>query len=442
VISDSRIAALAALGSILMLSTTTARAQNHDGDSQPTEAPLVFVADPKSGIEGGIITAASLARTVGHYDDYARRLVMLDEERPLDVGLAIAGRALKLVFVDVPLSSLEQLVVHEVFGHGSRGREAGKWPTFEFKLMPPYRWLWTHDDAPFTGLTVGAATGRLERDQPMVFGGIEADYFAAWWIEARVVQQSGWVNYRDLLSYGFFKLAYASSLASDLSSLPSKPTEIDDADSYVSQLQERFNRWRPQGRVALAGSLRRAYLWNFADPTLWLCAYHGLSTYLIKGERYARLPLLEVNGLLLFPGTRFNLTPFGAEHYLDVFGRYDGAVANLYGRSGSSGLARYWGFGGRAFGVRVGGGVALGGEVDVWYQPEILFSERYVFHRPSLFGFNAGATVDWKVYKQLGLTGRIAYKTKGCLMGQPVAQGLHGYAGVTIATDSEGASFE
>ncbi|HSO39620.1 MAG TPA: hypothetical protein VLT33_44140, partial [Labilithrix sp.] len=137
----------------------------------------------------------------------------------------------------------------------------------------------------------------------------------------------------------------------------------------------------------------------------------------------------------VYASPRFGLTPFGAEHYVDVMVGRDRSVVALYGRAGSSGLASYTGAGVRALGLRLGDRVSLGAELDVWSQPQTLFDDRAVYERPQSRGVNAGATGDVRVYRNVGLTARLAYKTRGYLTGQPIDQGLHGYFGLSVAFD-------
>ena len=42
---------------------------------------------------------------------------------------------------------------------------------------------------------------------------------------------------------------------------------------------------------------------------------------------------------------------------------------------------------------------------------------------------------DLRIYGGVGLTARLAYKTRGYLAGQPIDEGLYGYVGASIALD-------
>jgi hypothetical protein len=87
--------------------------------------------------------------------------------------------------------------------------------------------------------------------------------------------------------------------------------------------------------------------------------------------------------------------------------------------------------------VRVHDRLALGGELDVWSQPETLLEQRAVYERPQIRGFNAALSGDLRLIGSLGITGKLAYKTRGFLAGQPVDDGVYGYVGASIALDRE-----
>ncbi len=65
-----------------------------------------------------------------------------------------------------------------------------------------------------------------------------------------------------------------------------------------------------------------------------------------------------------------------------------------------------------------------------------------MFDRDNRLGANAGIHVNWKLYGQLGVVGKLAYKSKGYAMGLPLGRALHGYVGLSIAPDAEGALIE
>jgi hypothetical protein len=382
-------------------------------------------------MEGGVRTFLSLGRLAFGYDEYLSRWMSWDESTRVRKAAGVFGRALKLVFVDSQLAVGTDVFTHEIYGHGGRAREWGLHPNYNFELFPPYSWIFR---AGMNSNTTGANTGSVERDLQTIAGGLESGYLAAWWINARMIADGGRIHYGTGLTYMAAKLTDIEVYFGSL-----EKSGSHDAPVYVNLLQQRFNRWKPEDRDAIASQLRLAYIGNLIDPTLWLVVYHELVTYLYKGERYAKFPLIPIRSWRLFPGTRFNLTPFGAEHYLDVFASAYRGLLSGYVRVGSSGLATYWGLGIKTMQLPVWRGLALGGELDVWDQPEMLFNERYVFARPNRAGVNAGVYFDWKVWRQIGVIGKFSYKTKGYLMGQPLEEGPYGYVGLCFYDDAAGA---
>ncbi len=431
-----RSASITALLATVALTTST----SVFAEEPPPRPPWVFVAGPGFGIESGVRTTTGLGRMVFAYDDFLTEHIDLDEGTAWGKGLGVAGRFAKLLFVDLPIVDLQLLVRHEVFGHGARGREAGLEPNYQFHLVQPYSWFLSNHEG-HTGLTLDARSGSLERDLGMVIGGIESDYWSAWWLTYDAMQNRGWTHYHDWLHYVEAKLSYVQRLSKTLSHAPTDPLDYGDPDEYVQMLQSRFNRWQPSDRVEIAESLRLAYLFHFVDPTFWQSLYHLTVSYLYEGRRDAQLLTIPLwDDAELYPSTRFNLSPFGAEHYLDLFVRHGAFTFDLYGRAGSSGLAAYWGGGLRAAGLSPGLGLSFSGELDVWTQPELLFDQRFVFEHENQPGLSAGLLASWHVYGPLMLTGKLAAKSKGYLMGQPLDAGPYGYAGIALAPGREGAA--
>jgi hypothetical protein len=393
--------------------------------------PLVFVADPKLGVETTVRTTDSLARVIYRYED-ALPSVDLDERTIGGKAVAVLGRGLKLVLLDEPIAEIASLVSHEVAGHGARARELGLDPTFLFYLPGIYRRIFApSDDAPAGAYTQYLSPSPVEGDRAIVgtLGGLEANYVHAWWINARIVRAGGRVHHGDLLVYMASKLSYANSFFS----VPGEDEAGNDVGNYVSGLQDRSNQWRAEDRRRIAGRLGAAYLWNLFDPTLLYAAYGTLVSSIWEGRRVSNMPLPRIDGTTVFLSPRFALSPFGAEHTLDLFLARGRRMVDLYGRVGSSGLADSYGAGVRVLGLPVSERVALGGELDVWRQPEILLEERGVYDRPYRLGMNAGVFGDVHVAGAVGITGKLAVKTPGFIVGQPIGGGVHGYVGMSVA---------
>jgi len=428
--------ALAACAAALLVTVVTARARAEDEEAHLAQDaprdPLVFVADPRMGVETTVRSIDSLSRVVFRYEDALGNLdLRLDERRPMDKTVGVVGRSLQLVFVDEPLAEITSLASHEVGGHGARARELDIDVSYRFTLPLVYRALFSpKDEERATGMVEFLPGPPVEGDRAAVVtvGGLEANAVQAWWINARVVRSGGVARASDLLVYGASKLPYFDALLS----VPNDQEDGNDAAAYVTGLQDRSNQWSAEDRRRISGRIGAAYLWNLFDPTLLYAAYGTLYEFLWRGERASRMPLPTIDGTTVFLSPRFALSPFGAEHALDLFLARGERMLDVYARVVSTGIWDAYGAGARVLGLRALDVLSIGAELDVWRAPEILLGERAVYDRPSRLGVNGGAFGDLTIGRGVGLTGKLAAKTSGFVLGQPIAAGIHGYLGLRL----------
>ncbi len=416
----------------------TARADEPSADRRAPRAEHVFVADPDFTMEGNVRT----------FESFGRVLFLYEKALPTwsDNAVALAaGRTAKLLFLDAPLAYLTAVTIHEVAGHGARGRELGRSPVFSFKLPEPYRSLLSPgDDEANLARSRDGIRGQPDKDVLFVMGGTEANHVTCQWLNRRLVAMGGRAHHADLLVYGVSRVAYASSfLGSDIES--GSAGGSDDVAAYVDALQARFDAGGADDRRRVASRLRAGYIWNLFDPTLALSVWGTLVDALGRGRAYSELPLPQLGGLVVYPAPRFGLTPFGGEQAIDVRfapardrdGRGPGRafatwVGEVYGRVGTSGLARYQGAGAKLLDVRVAEPVRAGAELDVWNQPVVDLEARSWFDRPNRLGANVGAFGRLALFDRVGVTAKLGYKSWGHVQGLPIAAGLHGYIGLSL----------
>lgn len=419
-----------------ILYAPSARADTPPSAERPPPALTFVTVNPRLSGEGGVRTFESLGRLVFRYSDAISTGLGPDETTGPGKALAVLGRLLKLTFFDEPLAELEGTAIHEVFGHGARSRELHLNASYKFTLPGVYCFLLSNDCGSRGHTERPGYAKSVDGEIAIVSGGVEANYLTAHWINARVSEGGGRVRYDDTILYILSKIQYANSLLG-MRRQASVDGGSNDIENYASLLADRANRYRASDRDAMASRLAVASLWNLADPMLWASAYGLLVRHVALGNRSWQLPMPHVLGATVLVVPRFNLSPFGAEHYIDTFVHEDQheVTANAYVRVGSSGIGSYVGAGARLFKWRIQERLYGGAEADVWRQPELLFEERAVYNRRELWGWNAGASLEWRLRDRLGLLGRVAYKTRGHLMGQPLAEGVHGYVGLTLALD-------
>lgn len=402
--------------------------------------PYVLVAEPKMGVEPTTRTLDSVGRVLYRYEE-ALPTNLVDEQRVSGRLLVGFGRMAKLLLFDEPLAELTTTAIHEVGGHGGRGRELGLSPSFQFRLPILYRLIFSpKDDDETSAFTSFRSNGVLEGSREILgtLGGLEANYVHAYWINARIARHDGWVHHGDLLMYGATKLPYVGTFFSSSLEETSNTDAENDVTSYVASLAERSNLWRPEDRRRIAGRLRAGYLFNLADPTL-LYAVFGTLESVYRGERATRMPLPTIGRTTVMISPRFNLTPFGAEQAVDVFMSRAGRLIDLYARVGTGGVDPYYGAGAKFFGIHDAfDRLNLGCELDVWRQPEILLGARGLYRFPQRLGVNGGVYADARFWRSANgeasaaLSGKLSIKTEGYLMGQPVGAGAYGYLGLSV----------
>lgn len=81
--------------------------------------------------------------------------------------------------------------------------------------------------------------------------------------------------------------------------------------------------------------------------------------------------------------------------------------------------------------VRLSRRVHGGAELDVWSQPATLLDVRNAYVRPQVFGASGGVTGSVDIAAGFGVLAKLAYKSAGYLQGQPLDEGVYGWAGLT-----------
>ena len=397
----------------------------------PADPPLRLevLVSPTFGMEVGIRDVASGRRALFLYDEALSERIGWEDSSVLKRIAGIFGRTAKLVLIDVPLTSVLGVVEHEVFGHGARARENGLGAQFVFTLPVPYVYLFK-PQLPFSGYAEYFQSGRPDRDLPMTAGGIEAESFSAHFVALRTFRDGGRIHYAESMHYVESSLAYASRWFDG--QLLGDGEGSSDVDSYALLLAQRFNRSGRASQIDLSQRLRRAYAASFLNPLLWTSVYDVLVDYLGRGERYSVVRQLTIGGVRLFPLTRFLLSPFGAEHTVEVMISTGRFTLDVSVRGVSTGLASAWGVGARLFRFELRREVELGASIDLWLQPELLPEYRNAYDGRTLPGVSGMVEATWRPLEHFGLVAQVGAKSRGYVMGQPITEGVFGFAGAAF----------
>lgn len=398
-------------------------------DEQPVRVEVL--ASPTLGMESGVRMVHGLSEVLFLYDESLARRVDLDEGTAQRRAMGIAGRSLKMLLVDGPLELFLGTVEHEVFGHGARAREQGRWPGYELTIPLPYRLIVSPSQS-FNGATNVSPTGFADADLPVASAGIEANVYSGYFQSLEVLRRGGLTQYWESMHYFGGWATYFGRWVDP--TILGKANASGDLDWYAQLLAQRYDRFGATAERELNQRLRVAYFASFADPMLWLSAYQLFVEYLGRGHRWSNVPQWHVGGAALFLLTRFGLTPFGAEHTLDVTISSRALTLDVSGRFTSTGLAPAWGIGARLFRWTPRPGLELGASLDGWIQPELLPNWRNAFDGRILPGLSGMAEATWFPIEGLGLVVQLGAKSRGYVMSQPLESGLFVFAGVTLST--------
>lgn len=386
---------------------------------------LELVAAPGWGPEVGV---RNLASARGLLLSWHAALGEEDDPELLSVPrglLSISGRALAVGLIDAPLVATLGVVAHEVFGHGARARAQGDWPTYAFSLPLPYRWVFDGTTT-FNGVTFSSRD--RTRDEELLFttGGLDTNAAQAHFGALVALRDGGRHHFGAALESVITRLAYVQRWV-DPTTLGAGSAD-GDLDALATGLLARFGREGDGARQDLDLRLRLAALWMLADPMLWLSAKEVVVDHIGRGRRWNTLPQLKLGALRLLPVARFTVTPFGAEHWLDVIVSGERWTLDGYVRVVSSGLAPAVGTGARLFRFSVLPSLEVGGALDVWLQPELLSAQPELL-RP---GVSAQLEATWFPFGPVGLVVQLGAKSRGLVMGGPAREGFFGFGGLVF----------
>ncbi len=415
-------------------------ASEPDGGSalpEPAGRPpieLELLASATFSMEVGARTLSSFERLTAFTAFTLSQTLAFDETGPWRRFAAIAGRLARLALLDGPISAFLATVQHEVFGHGARARELGAWPEYGFSVPPPYGLLLGPQQ--YLGVTYYPATlvtGRADRDLPLSAGGIEANIFLAHLSSMRIIAARRERFATEALGYLINQSAYFSRWFSPRPFAVDSRGVTDDPDAYFQVLLQRFNLSGAQTQVS--DRLRGAAFSQLLNPLVWLSLYQVVFEFVGRGAHWSPIPRLRVGAVELLPVTRFALSPFGAEHTLDVVIMAQRFTLDASVRAVSTGLAFSSGAGARLFGWKPVRWLEVGGSLDLWVQPELLPDYRNAFDGVLRPGVSAMVEATWRPLDHWGFTAQLGGKSSGYVMSQPLAASVFGHAGVVLSLD-------
>ena len=326
-------------------------------------------------------------------------------------------------------------VQHEVFGHGSRGRE--------FNLDPEYAF----------GIDFSGGTG-LDRDPEtmeqlimIAAGGTESDTILANRILKDLYVGDG-TDGSKIPLMALTKLDFSLYCLITRDPEDSREDFVDDYTNgndiaywLISRQAQRQNGdpsavWDNEYAVDFSDSLlgdnyddvRAAAIWNLVDPAALAAMYGYFVDHVFRGQTQVRPPVLPFGGGFgLTAGTRAFLGASEVTRFLDLYLVTPGPLVNAYVRDLDSSVDRTLGAGAGLYRIPLNARVSLSVQGDVWEVPD---SAEELYEGT---GWNACGELSVMFSETVGLSGKLGGKSEGFFPGTPMAEGVYGGAGVLVA---------
>lgn len=323
---------------------------------------------------------------------------------------------------------------HEVFGHGSRGREFGLDPDYVFGI----------DFSGGTGL--GKDPETMEQLVAIAAAGTESDSILAHRILQDLYAGAG-TDASKIPLMAIAKIDF--SLYCLITEDPGDSRE-DFVDAYtngndvaywlVSRQAQRSGGdpgavWNNEHAVDFNDPLlqdnyddvRAAAIWNLVDPAALAAMYSYVADHVIRGRSQVRPPVVPLGGGFgLTAGTRAFMGLAEVTRFLDLYLVTPGPLVNVYARDLDSSSDRTYGAGGGLHRIPLGPRVALSLQADFWEEPD---SAEGLYAGT---GWNANGELSVRVSRYVGLAGKVGSKSAGFFPGTPLADGFYGGAGLLV----------
>ena len=389
----------------------------------PTDKELhIFVLSPQMQMQVGAVDLTTLHQIVCHYEN--RLVGLLPNERKNLAGklLGVSVRLGKTIYIDLPIARWFTIVQHEVFGHGARVREfRGE---ASYTLYHP----WSRKRA-FTSFRLQDIT--ISDLIQVTGGGIESNQVMAWEMERRMYGENPLHCY-DWLIFAINRYVvnqYINSTPDPQLHPQAFSEEYNDGGDIAAYLAEMNYKYHghygvhPEEADPLLADnyqrIKKEAIWNLLDPALWLGVYY-YGRYILTGKEKLTLPMLPLWGIRLMGGTRYNLTPIGAERYLDLYIKKGRHLFNFYLRKGSFEEKGWYGWGCGADRLWRYNNSHLGLRLDWWDQLK------------TGIGGNLEGELHHYLTPEVGIILQGGYKTEGYLMGKPAAPGIYTFFGTLV----------
>ena len=325
------------------------------------------------------------------------------------------SRAVRWALLDVPMAWYTFVWTHE-YGHKTRLEEDGL----------PARVV--VQGTPWTGMTAFTQTAvSLRNSTPAMYSsGIEGTDALLRRLDRRLFQ-SGTAHHAELTAIFVATGMSLGYIQRDLSSGRVRhggifrETDPGDPTGYVITLaRRRYGDPEVDQMRELADDIRAGSWLNLLDYGLVTVGVGLFRDYLVRGERQAPVRWINLGGVSLAPGLRYEMTPVGPERHVRSWIKIGPTISSAYVR---------WAEGDRERLIGAGGEFRSPAVHD--WQPGIMFD---MWENPDgASGARFEANAEWTASPgRWSLTFAVGGKTSGYLIGFPLENGAYGSIGGAV----------
>ncbi|MFH0894151.1 MAG: hypothetical protein V2A54_06930 [Bacteroidota bacterium] len=372
----------------------------------------------------GSYNLITLHQVLYSFEDKNIRDTLFGENNFLKKTAGFGYRMTKLLLLDGQIDGFIALAQHEVFGHGARARELGYSDVlYNMHLLPPF--------GDGSGLTHWGATLKTGYDMPtsqeniaLHIGGVDCEMLLADNLTNQMLLNDT-LHYRQGLFYLFAQNNLLLYLWGTRYTKPSNIKQGNDMVSYVNDLNNLYS--NSLNNDYDVNKLSIQSLISFANPFQIYSAFSILYAYGIKGKKQLKMPMIKFGSLRYLPAFNYSLTPFGSQYHFVNYIRYKNALLSGDFNIGDNTFNNFYGFSIKGFNIVNKKRIAINFHLDVWSQPDL---ELEKYSTPSTINkigeaFKIDLTLrPFERKNKMGLFLQTGYKTKGYLMGEPLAESL------------------
>ena len=339
------------------------------------------------------------------------------EKKPISILVRLGA----MIFIWQPLTELELVTQHEVFGHGYRIRDIGldRASVVKYKIKAPI----PYSDG--GGATVYNFSSKLTSFQETAIsaGGVEATAILANRLKMKFMESLRLDPKKAMLYLGAEQdlTAYVLSLNDSVIFA----NEGHDIKGYLKWLNITY-----LDDDLSTGQITKAALINFIDPMTYYSI--GAYFYYIFTGKDIKIWTINYKNLKFLPNARLGLAPYGLEYYLENFLLYKESPIYTYFRIGNHNDNTFWGAGLEYRKLLKFNQNNLGFRFDFYRQPKIYSKEGITTWeniqvgyseddlKKMCFGTSFYLIFDKNISKKLDLAFHfeIGYKTDGFIQGE------------------------